>query len=273
MKGGVKMKSKKLAYNKILVLFCIIAVSVLMTGCVGPIVNIFSAIPSTINQGESSTLTWSVSDADTVTITSIGTVTSSGSTIVSPVVTTDYILTATNSTGSVTATATVTVIECIDFESLTIGKVYNVGDTFTDSGVTITVLPFQWGSGLWTSGGSARVVDNELAGVSGKEINVNNVNLGFNFSGPLKGLSLNFGEYGGNLNIEINDDFKNFENFVDINTTSIGGVNVSVINGYGNDKGRLTLSGEMGMFDFQKQDFMFVIGGQELWVDHVCPSL
>ena len=48
MKGGVKMKSKKLSYNKILVLFCIIAVSVLMTGCVGPIVNIFSAIPSTI---------------------------------------------------------------------------------------------------------------------------------------------------------------------------------------------------------------------------------
>ncbi|MCK4246630.1 hypothetical protein KAX14_05290, partial [Candidatus Bipolaricaulota bacterium] len=96
------------------------------------------------------------------------------------------------------------VIECIDFESLTIGNVYNVGDTFTDSGVTITVLPFQWGNNLWTSGGFAKVVDNGCAGVSGKEINVNNVNLGFNFNGPLKGLSLNFGEYGGNLNIEIN---------------------------------------------------------------------
>lgn len=165
------------------------------------------------------------------------------------------------------------VIECIDFESLTIGNVYNVGDTFTDSGVTITVLPFQWGNNLWTSGGFAQVVDNGCAGVSGKEINVNNVNLGFNFSGPLKGLSLNFGEYGGNLNIEINDVFQNFENFVNINTTNIGGVNVSVINGYGNDKGRLTLSGEMGMFDFNGQDFMFVIGGQELCVDYVCPSL
>jgi hypothetical protein len=164
------------------------------------------------------------------------------------------------------------VIECIDFESLTIGNVYNVGDTFTDSGVTITVLPFQWGNNLWTSGGFAKVVDNGCAGVSGKEINVNNVNLGFNFNGPLKGLSLNFGEYGGNLNIEINDVFQNFENFVDINTNNIGGVNVSVINGYGNDKGRLILSGEMGMFDFNGQDFMFVIGGQELCVDYVCPS-
>ena len=266
------MKSKKLSYNKILVLFCIIAVSVLMTGCGEPIVLFFSAFPSTINQGDSSTLAWSVSNADTVTISGIGPVTSIGSYSVSPVVPTDYTLTATNSAGSVTATVTV-VIECIDFESLTIGNVYNVGDTFTDSGVTITVLPFQWGNSLWTSGGFARVVDNGLAGVSGKEIGVNNVNLGFNFSSPLKGLSLNFGEYGGNLNIEINDDFQNFGNFDDIGTTIIGGVDVSVINGHGNDKGRLILSGEMGMFDFQGQDFMFVIGGQELWVDHICPSL
>ena len=113
MKGGVKMKSKKLAYNKILVLFSIIVVSVLMTGCDGdkPIVLNFSASPSTINQGGSSTLSWSVSEADTVTITpDVGTVASSGSTSVSPGVTTTYILTATNSAGSVTASVTVTVI-------------------------------------------------------------------------------------------------------------------------------------------------------------------
>jgi hypothetical protein len=108
------MKSKKLSYNKILVLFSIIVVSVLMTGCNGgapPLINIFSASPSTINQGESSTLTWSVSDADTVTITpGVGTVDSSDSIPVSPEVTTTYTLIATNSAGSVTATATVMVI-------------------------------------------------------------------------------------------------------------------------------------------------------------------
>ena len=108
------MKSKKLSYNKILVLFSIIVVSVLMTGCNGgapPIVNIFSADPSIINQGESSTLTWSVSEADTVTITpGVGIVDSSGIISVSPEVTTVYTLIATNSAGSVTATATVTVI-------------------------------------------------------------------------------------------------------------------------------------------------------------------
>jgi len=104
------MKSKKLSYNKILVLFCIILVSVLMTGCNEPIVLNFSASPSTINPGESSTLSWSVSKADTVTITSIGTVTSSGSTSVSPAVTTVYTLIATNSAGSVTATVTISVL-------------------------------------------------------------------------------------------------------------------------------------------------------------------
>ena len=130
MKGGVKMKSKKLSYNKILVLFSIVVVLVLITGCNGgapPIVNIFSADPSTINPGESSTLTWSVSDADTVTITPVvGTVDSSGSTSVSPVVTTDYILTATNSAGSVTASATVNVGQALSpVHNLTKNTYYN----------------------------------------------------------------------------------------------------------------------------------------------------
>ena len=104
------MKSKKLSYNKILVLFCIIVVSVLMTGCGKPSVLIFSAPPSTINPGESSTLTWSVSNADTVTITpDVGTVALSGSTPVFPAVTTNYILTAINSAGSVTVSVTISV--------------------------------------------------------------------------------------------------------------------------------------------------------------------
>lgn len=175
-------------------------------------------------------------------------------------------------TQSDTIAITVTeVIGCIDFESLPLGKVYHVGDTFTDSGATITVLLFQWGNASWTSGGYARVVDQNLAGHSGMEVNTNNVNLGFKFSSTLKGLSINFGEYGGNLNIQINDEFKNFQDFDDINGTTIGGVSVSVTDGDGNNKGRLILSGEMDTFNFQEEKFTFLIGGQELWIDHVCP--
>jgi hypothetical protein len=60
--------------------------------------------------GESSTLSWSVTDANSVTIDNgVGSVTFTGNTMVNPVVTTTYTLTATNSTGSVTAMITVTV--------------------------------------------------------------------------------------------------------------------------------------------------------------------
>ncbi|MEA1908554.1 MAG: right-handed parallel beta-helix repeat-containing protein, partial [Euryarchaeota archaeon] len=152
--------------------------------------------------------------------------------------------------------------DCVDFEDLPIGAMFYVKDVFTDSGAKITVQPFQWGNGQWTTGGFAEVGNAGDAGGSGNEMQVNNVNLGFDFGSPCGGLTLLFGEYGGNLNIEINGDFRNFRNVIDINGTVIGGVSVSVVNGLGNDRGRLELSGTINSF---------AIGGQELWIDHVCP--
>ncbi len=149
----------------------------------------------------------------------------------------------------------------IDFEDLTLGAEYQVPDVFTTSGIPITAKPFQWSNGTWYSGGWTRVVNTGDAGGSGKEMWVNNINLDFGFPGPLlSGLSLLFGEYGGNLNIEINGDFRNFENFVEINGDIIGGVSVSVVNGLGNDMGSLTLKGTINQF---------AIGGQEFAIDDV----
>ncbi len=76
-----------------------------------PTINSFTASPTGINSGSSSTLNWSTSGATTISITP-GTFTSSsatGSTSVSPTSTTTYTLTATNSSGSNTSTVTVTV--------------------------------------------------------------------------------------------------------------------------------------------------------------------
>jgi hypothetical protein len=71
----------------------------------------FTANPSTINAGQSSTLVWAVDNAETVEISGIGTVNPrTGSTQVSPAETTTYTLTARNRTGEATSTATVTVI-------------------------------------------------------------------------------------------------------------------------------------------------------------------
>ena len=70
-----------------------------------------SASPASITSGDASTLTWSSTNATTVSITpDIGTVAASGTRSVSPTSTTTYTATATNDTGSVTATATLDVL-------------------------------------------------------------------------------------------------------------------------------------------------------------------
>ncbi|MCK4811342.1 MAG: tandem-95 repeat protein, partial [Methanosarcinales archaeon] len=147
----------------------------------------------------------------------------------------------------------------IDFEDLTLKTTYNVGNIFTTSGVPITVKQFQWSSGTWTSDGHTRVVNGGQAGGSGNEMNVNNVNLDFGFGAHVNDLSLLFGEYGGNLNIRVNGDFRNFGKFAEINGLTIGGVHVTVVD-LGDSKGRLTLTGAIEQF---------AVGGQELLIDDV----
>ncbi|MCU1232338.1 MAG: Allergen V5/Tpx family protein [Candidatus Solibacter sp.] len=75
-----------------------------------PTITSFSASPSTIVTGQSATLSWNVTGANTVSIDGgIGAVSGTGSKTVSPAQTTTYTLTATNAAGSITARATVTV--------------------------------------------------------------------------------------------------------------------------------------------------------------------
>ena len=75
-----------------------------------PVINSFTASSTSVTPNTDVTLTWDVSDADTVTIDNgIGTVQSSGSTIITitAVGTFTYILTATNGNGPSTATVTI----------------------------------------------------------------------------------------------------------------------------------------------------------------------
>ncbi|MBV8845007.1 MAG: OmpA family protein [Bryobacterales bacterium] len=88
---------------------CNVTLTVSSGGTGAPTIVRFSAVPPTINSGQSSTLMWTVQNATTVSISSIGTVNPSGSQSVSPAATTTYTLTATNQSGTATATATVTV--------------------------------------------------------------------------------------------------------------------------------------------------------------------
>lgn len=75
-----------------------------------PVITEFTASPTTIKWMGSSTLSWKVSDATSITIDQgVGDVTSKTSVSVSPWVTKEYTLTATNDKGSVTAKVKVTV--------------------------------------------------------------------------------------------------------------------------------------------------------------------
>jgi hypothetical protein len=76
-----------------------------------PTITSFTAAPTTINSGTSSTLSWAATGTTSIAITpgAFTSTSASGSTSMSPTATTNYTLTATNAAGSTTSTLTVTV--------------------------------------------------------------------------------------------------------------------------------------------------------------------
>src|SRR5262249_4550299 len=80
------------------------------TSAGAPVISSFTASRASIAPGGSSTLSWNVSGATSLSISpAIGAVTGT-STAVSPAITTDYTLTASNAAGSTTAKAVVAVV-------------------------------------------------------------------------------------------------------------------------------------------------------------------
>ena len=142
------MKSKKNSYFKFFILFFAMIVLVLVAGCgptpTAPIINSFLANPLTITVGESSTLSWSVTDATTVTIDNgVGTVALISTATVTPTTTTTYTLTATNTAGSVTATKTVTVNPvATTYGSIDINSTPDGAKVYLDGVDTGSVTPY-----------------------------------------------------------------------------------------------------------------------------------
>ena len=73
-----------------------------------PVLSSFTASPASITAGQSTTLSWSVTGATSLSISGIGPVTGT-SVVVSPAATTTYTLTATNASGTVSASTSVDV--------------------------------------------------------------------------------------------------------------------------------------------------------------------
>jgi hypothetical protein len=89
-------------------------VNVVAVGATKPVINSFNSSPGSIIPGGSSTLSWSVTGCNTVSIDpEIGNVGLTGTRVVFPTTTTTYTLTATNVAGTVTATARVVIAEAL----------------------------------------------------------------------------------------------------------------------------------------------------------------
>ena len=139
------------------------------------------------------------------------------------------------------------------------------GDTFTDSGVQMSLHDFQWVTSTWTSNGHAKVRGQQQAGGSGNDLRLNNVNVEFHF-GTIPGLTLLFADYGGNENLNINGDHVSVGNLVSLDGTTQGGVDIAI------DVTASSTSGQMGKMTLTGTIESFSIGGAELWIDNVCPE-
>jgi hypothetical protein len=161
--------------------------------------------------------------------------------------------------------------ECADllrsaFEDRTLGESFNVGASFTSGAATHDVLQFYPPGGTCTMptfNGFCEVQNGGLACGNGKELNINNVNVRIDFGVALDWLILNFGEYGGNVNLRINGDCRNVDDFSDLDNQLVGGVLVLTVDYL--SCGNLYAVGLIEEFG---------IGGQELYIDNVraCPS-
>ncbi len=102
------MNAGKLGLLSVGLIFSLAACDLLPGG--GPTISSFTATPSTIMPGDSSTLTWSVDSPTSISISGgVGDVTNDTSATVTPSMTTEYTLTATSTEGTSTRKTTVTV--------------------------------------------------------------------------------------------------------------------------------------------------------------------
>jgi hypothetical protein len=161
------------------------------------------------------------------------------------------------------ALATAAAADAPSWDDLVVGDTYFMGMSLVSDGVAVSFDCFEWtppaGS---TCNGEAVVDDRTLACGFNYDLNLNNINAVMDFAGstgPQTDLRVLYGEYGGNINLAVNGDFANAENFIDLDGTILGGVTIKV---YPNGPGE-----PCGVILFAGVTEKLAIGGQELWID------
>ncbi|REK19030.1 MAG: PEP-CTERM sorting domain-containing protein [Planctomycetota bacterium] len=152
----------------------------------------------------------------------------------------------------------------LEFEDLLLGQQYDLQaatpapDSFVTDGVPVQLSEFFFLPAGSTTSGAAIVFDSvanagSSPGGSGNYLWPSNVNLNFDFGGPVTTVSFLYGEFGGNLNLRVNGDLANVNTFAAL-PAMLGGATVQL------DPGRVTLVGTINSF---------AVGGQEFSMDEL----
>ncbi|MCA9198851.1 MAG: VWA domain-containing protein, partial [Planctomycetales bacterium] len=147
----------------------------------------------------------------------------------------------------------------IDFEDQIVGLQMTVGDIREMSGVMVEATPFFFAPGQFTNEGFARIDDTTLSGGSDHEVVFNNINLDFQFEKQLEQIEFNFGAFGGQLNLSVNDELVILKSFSEVHGQNVGGAKVEIVAG-SERRGVIRITGEIRQFS---------VGGQEFAVDNV----
>jgi hypothetical protein len=147
-----------------------------------PSINSFTVTPASIYQGETATLSWSVTNADTVEIDQgIGSVALSGNRAVNPNVDTTYILSARNTAGTKTASVLLTVK-------------YNLKTTNSSGSYTIKISLTQTGGNVTGTFDSALGILGNITGtVSGSTFSATMTGTNLDYHGTASGTISNLG--------------------------------------------------------------------------------
>ncbi|MBE0566573.1 MAG: T9SS type A sorting domain-containing protein [Krumholzibacteria bacterium] len=155
--------------------------------------------------------------------------------------------------------------EKLDLDDLPAGAFYGAGDVFYTGGAAVTLAPAHLNTGVCgepTTGNFARVATDGLACGDGQELVLVNMNLVFDFGGPVRDVVIPFAESGGIINLAVNDDCRALPEFSLLDGVVLGGVRVEVIyRGLpGAGCGSLVLHGEVERL---------AVGGQNLALDGI----
>ncbi|MFA0962153.1 hypothetical protein AB9P05_10120 [Roseivirga sp. BDSF3-8] len=142
---------------------------------------------------------------------------------------------------------------------------YKVGDGFAleECEGAVAFDKFEFSNGTVYAKGQATMQTPAAPHMSGQVMQLNNINAYFNLPCTVDGLCIDVADFGGNENLEVNGDFINFSQFSSIDGQQLGGTTINIVYDSNGNPIRLCIDGPV-------KEFM--IGGQELQVDSLCPG-